>query len=161
MVFSIDLDRGVHMRAHPSLGMDIYMYVGRPRDPSKPESDWVGADPGIYFDAHGNEVSNVLAEQAGFDVESHTKQHKIKVALEEAGKEVLVRFGETKNEVVKERAGFKIKDIGVGRHNVEDPDGNVLNGRQPLTLDQANILLSHLAPVMKEEEEAKKAEKKK
>ena len=46
-------------------------------------------------------------------------------------------------------------------YKVEDPDGNVLNGRQPLTLDQANILLSHLAPVMKEEEEAKKAEKKK
>lgn len=130
MAFNIDLDRGVHMRSHPSLGMDIYMYVD---------------DPGVYYTAHGQKVTRELAEQAGYPVDTQDKEHQIKVALEKAQAEVLASFGEAKSKVVAERQGFKIMDIGLGRFNVLGPEGDLLN-KMPIPREQADMLLKHLAP---------------
>jgi hypothetical protein len=131
MVFSIDLDRGVQMSSHPSLGIDIYMYID---------------DPGIYYTAHGNPISSELARAAGFDVDAFEKKHKIKLALAKANQTVLDEFNENPGpKLVEERDGFKIMDIGMGRHNVVGPDGDVLH-KTPITLEQANILLDNLAP---------------
>ena len=103
MAFRIDLDRGVISRSHPSLGMDVYMYVD---------------DPGVYLTAHGTEVALALAEQAGFEVDKYAKQHKIKVAMANAQADVLAQFNEATTEVLVERNGFKVVDIGLGRCNV-------------------------------------------
>jgi hypothetical protein len=130
MVFSIDLDRGVWMRTHPTLNMDVYMYCD---------------DPGVYYDAHGNTVPEELAAAAGFDTEKLGRDHKIKVALKEAQDAVLAGFGEAKTKVSAERGGFKIMDIGLGRFNVHDPEGNLLH-KTPISKEQATILLDHLSP---------------
>lgn len=130
MVFSINLDRGVHMRTHPSLSMDIYMYVD---------------DPGVYYTAHGDKIDPELARAAGFPVDKQLHDHKVNEALKQAQKEVLEKFGEAKSAVLKERDGFKIMDLGMGRHNVLGPEGDLLN-KMPLSLEQAEILLKHLAP---------------
>ena len=130
MAFHIDLDRGVISRTHPSLGMDIYMYVD---------------DPGVYLTAHGSEVEKTLAEAAGFEVDTYDKQHKIKLAMAEAQSEVLAKFSEATSKVLAERNGFKVLDIGMGRCNVLSPDGDLLN-KTPISKEQADVLLKHLAP---------------
>ena len=130
MAFRIDLDRGVISRSHPSLGMDVYMYVD---------------DPGVYLTAHGTEVALALAEQAGFEVDKYAKQHKIKVAMANAQADVLAQFNEATTEVLVERNGFKVVDIGLGRCNVLSPDGDLLN-KTPVSREQAEILLKHLTP---------------
>lgn len=131
--YAIDLDRGVHSRTHPTLNMEIYMYVD---------------DPGVYLTAHGDPVKPDLAEAAGFPVAEQVREHEIKTALENAQKQVLEKFGEAqgKIKVVKERGGFRILDIGLGRHNVLTTGGDVLN-KEPLTLELAQVLLDNLAPV--------------
>ena len=130
MAFAIDLDRGVIYRSHPSLNMNIYMYVD---------------DPGVYYTAHGTPVDSALAEQAGFEVDKLDKKHKIKMALAEAQADVMARFGEAKPEVLMERDGFKVMDMGMGRCNVLGPDGDLLN-KMPISKEQAEVLLKHLAP---------------
>lgn len=138
--YAVDLDRGVWSRTHPSLNMDIYMYVD---------------DPGVYFNAHGHPVSKELAEAAGFDTEELDKKHKIKVALEKAHKDVLSQFGEAETKVYAERNGFKVMDIGLGRFNVLGPEGELLN-KSPIPKEQAELLLNHLAPKEADKAPAKK-----
>lgn len=140
--YAIDLDRGVHSRTHPTLNMDIYMYVD---------------DPGVYITAHGDPVKPELAEAAGFPVAEQVKEHEIKVALDNAKRQVLERFGEAqgKIKVVAERAGFRIIDIGLGRHNVVTSGNDVLN-KEPLTRELADLLLDNLAPVEQKAEKKSK-----
>lgn len=133
------IDRGVQVRNHPSMSMDIYMFID---------------DPGVYFSAHGDKIDPELARAAGFDVDDQSRRQQIKQALKKASDEVLARFGEAKVATVLEREGFKIIDLGLGRHNVLAPDGDLLN-KAPLPLEQAKILLDHLAP-KKVEEKVKK-----
>lgn len=140
MVFSIDLDRGVWMRTHPGVGMDVYMYVD---------------DPGVYYDAHGNQVSKAIAEAAGFDVEKLEVEHKRKTAVDNAMKEIDAKFGTTQPKVHAEQGGFTAWDMGMGRFNVKDAQGNVLN-KDPISKEQAEVLLKHLAPKPKAKDEAKK-----
>jgi len=130
MVFSINLDRGVHMRSHPSMGMDVYMYVD---------------DPGVYFDAHGNKLTSEIAEQAGFPVDDLDQKHRIKEALDAAQKQVMEQFGVAPKGPVAERDGFKVLDLGLGRYNVLGPDGSVLT-KQPISKEHAMLLLDNLAP---------------
>jgi hypothetical protein len=124
------LDRGVIMRTHPSMNMDIYMYVD---------------DPGVYFSAHGDVVADDLARTSGFDVDKQSREQSIKQAMKKAQEEVLAKFGENKSKVVAQRDGFKVVDLGLGRHNVMGPGGDLLT-KSPVPLEQATILLDHLAP---------------
>lgn len=129
-MLAIDLDRGVWMRSHPSIGMDIYMYVD---------------DPGVYYDAHGNGVPKELAEAAGFDVETLQKEHLRKTAMDNAMAEIDAKYGSHEKKVVKESGGYQVWDLGLGRYNVTDAKGNLLN-KVPITKEQYEVLLKHLAP---------------
>lgn len=134
MVFVIDLDRGVHMNSHPTLNMDVYMYVD---------------DPGVYLTAHGDLVPKEIAEAAGFPVEKHEKAHNIKTAMAAAMAEVMTKFGgEDGPKLHMERGGFKVMNIGMGRYNVHGPDGDLLT-KAPVPKEQAELLLAHLAPETK------------
>lgn len=124
------IDRGVVMRSHPTMNMDILMYID---------------DPGIYFDAHGNILTDSLAEAAGFDVSDLSRKHKIKQALRKAEQQVLEEFGAVEKTVVAEREGFTVRDIGLGRYQVHGPDGALLTN-QPISKDHALVLLDNLAP---------------
>lgn len=132
MAFNIDLDRGVHMRSHPASGMDIYMYVD---------------DPGVYLSAHGNQVDDKLAEASGFPVEEFAKKRRIKLALAAAHDKVLQELQESEgtHNVVAEKEGFQMVDIGMDRFQVLSPDGEALN-THPLPKHDAEILLEQLVP---------------
>jgi len=141
MIFNINLDRGVHSRTDPGTGMEVYMYVD---------------DPGVYLSAHGTEVDVELARRAGFPIDEQMKKRHIKLALKNAQDKVLAELAEAdKSEkvVVKEKAGFKVVDIGYDRYRVHDPDGDLLTP-SPLSLRESVILLDQLVPGSEDEPEA-------
>lgn len=113
---NIDYNRGVIKRTHPTLGLDVYMY----RD-----------EPGIFRNAYGSEVAVEVAEGCGFNVKALAKDRRrielMKVAAQKIEEQLLDEGDEIAKEVVKSRDGFHVVHIGLGRYNLEDPDGNVLN----------------------------------
>ena len=138
MAKNIDLDRGVVIMQHTT-GVNIYMYVD---------------EPGVFRNAFGNEVSDVLAKQAGYDVERLTrakvKRERMAAAMASIEAE-LEDTGEKFKKVRAVRSGFRLVDIGLGRFYVEDPDGDNMN-KVPLSREQALPLLEAMAPEGETEE---------
>lgn len=126
---NIDFDRGVVMRSHPT-GVTVYMYID---------------EPGTFRNAFGTEVSDTLAAEAGYDMKSLSKQklrrERVARAMEAIDAD-LMEQGVTKKVVVS-RAGFNLVDIGLGRYNVEDPDGHSLNP-SPLSKEQGKALFEKI-----------------
>lgn len=131
---NIDYDRGVIIKTHNASGMDVYMYADT---------------PGVFLNAFGTEVDEKLAKEAGYDVDrlsrEKVKRERIAAAAQMIEQELALADKEGQKEVVVERAGFKVIDIGLGRHFVEDPDGNRLTVHA-LPLEQAKTLLDQLTP---------------
>ena len=101
------------------------------------------AKPGTYYNAHGNEVNEALARMAGFDVDRHLKlklhAERARMASTLIAQELDVENGIGKHTTVREEAGFKMVDIGLGRYWVEDDHGP-LNKGTVLTRQQADII---------------------
>lgn len=128
---NIDFDRGVIFATHPQLGLSVYMYVDA---------------PGKYINAFGKEISETLAKEAGFEVERYAKDRRRREMLAKAAQAIdseLESVEEPKAAVVLEKEGFKVLDIGYGRFNVNDPDGNMLNAT-PLSQELAEKLVERL-----------------
>lgn len=108
--------------------MEVFMYRAR---------------PGVYYNAHGNEVNVELARLAGFDVERHARarQHQLRtqMASELIAKEEGIEDGVRRHIVVEEQAGFKLVDIGLGRYWVEDESGPLNKGTH-LTREMAKMV---------------------
>lgn len=131
MAMKIDYDRGIHKRSVDALGLDVYMYVDT---------------PGVYLNAHGTEVSEDIARKAGFPVDDHLKQRKLKERLAAARKKILEEADAVQEKkVVKERRGFKIVDIGLDRYQVISPDDDVLT-KQPQSKREAEIVFDQVVP---------------
>lgn len=135
MTRNISYKRGVIINMDPRTGVEVFMYVD---------------DPGVYLSAHGTPVAEELARAAGYDVAKFAKERKLKERLKQAHasiqKELEMESAKSDNRiVVKEKSGFKVVDIGIGRHIVQDPEGNVLHVGH-LTGEQALILIDQLVP---------------
>lgn len=130
----LDYNRGVLINLHQGLNMEIFMYVD---------------EPGIYLTAHGTRVSDELARQAGYPVDLHSKEknrrERMAAAKQAIEAELGVADGGTKT-VRAERDGFKVLDIGLGRFDVLDPDGNILHPGQHLPENVALMVLDQMAP---------------
>lgn len=130
----IDYDRGVIIQSHHS-GMDVFMYVDT---------------PGVFLTAHGKDVSEQIAAEAGYDVAKLMKERIRRERIDQATKLISKELEDEKDlveNVVEEREGWKLVSTGLGRHNVVDPDGNILN-RSPLVLDSAKRLFDGMAPAV-------------
>lgn len=137
----IDYDRGVIFKTHPTNGMNVYMYVDT---------------PGKYLNAFGTGVEEKLAAEAGFDIEKYgklrIKGERMATAMKAIEEELeMVDKVET---VVQEQDGFKLIDIGLGRHVLKDPEGNILTTTM-LSEEQGKLLLSRLVPQPKEVPDAR------
>jgi hypothetical protein len=144
----VDYDRGVIINVHPGTGMDVFMYVDA---------------PGKYITAHSNEVSETIAREAGYDVEKLSKERTRLERKLAAAKLIDAELADDKDieqVVVRERDGWKLVSFGVGRHNVVDPDGNVLN-RSPLSLEMGEKIFVSFAGEEKVEEKPDGGGKKK
>lgn len=128
----IDYDRGVIINVHKTTGMDVFMYVD---------------SPGRFADAHGNVVPDSIAGESGFDIEKLGKERlrleRKKQANALIDKE-LADEADTAEKTLSERNGFKLVTIGLGRHNVRDPEGNILN-TQPMAKESAQRLWAAMA----------------
>ncbi len=131
MPHNIDYDRGVIKRTHSS-GAEIFMY----RD-----------DPGVFLNAFGTEVDEKMAQDAGMNIEKYALARRKKARMAEAMELIDAEFLDTSNEriVIKTRGGFNLISLGLGRHILEDPDGNNLTPR-PLTSDEGELLFEQMAP---------------
>lgn len=133
---NIDYDRGVTKRKHKATGIDVYMYDD---------------EPGVFRTAHGNIIAVKFAKEAGFDIASLEKERVKKERVAQAMSAIEAEFSShgAVREVLKEKDGLRVVHIGAGRHNVEDPDGGVLN-QVHLSKEVALKLLDSLAPSAEE-----------
>lgn len=130
----VDYDRGAIIQTHPGTGMDVFMYVDT---------------PGKYFDAHLNAVPDNIAREANYNVEALAKERlrmERKLQASAIIDKEIADDDSLKEEIVSERNGFTVVTIGKGRHNVKDPDGNILNAH-PLPKEMAEKLFSAMAGV--------------
>lgn len=136
----IDYDRGALIMVHPGTGMDVFMYVDQ---------------PGVYMNAHGHAVADNIAREAGYDVEKLGKERVRRERIAAASAAIDQEFHDTKDQddiVVRCVDGWKLVSFGFGRHNVVDPDGNVLN-KMPLSLEMGEKLFASFAPQVEEKKE--------
>ena len=137
----MDYNRGVMINQDPRSGVEVFMYTDT---------------PGIYYNAHGTVVTDELAKAAGYDTEGNAKKKRLSErmaqAMEAIKKELQAEEVEglrPAENIVLERNGFKLLDIGLGRHVVKDPDGNPLTP-EPLTKELGTRLFDQLVPVVSE-----------
>jgi hypothetical protein len=104
-------------------------------------------DPGVYYSSHGTPVSETLAREAGFDVGLFARRKLLKDRLAQAQEQITkdLEMAVESRVVVVGRGGFSVVDIGHGRHQLLDPDGELLTP-QWLPLEQARGLLDQLVP---------------
>lgn len=131
----IDLNRGVMIKRHTASGMYVYMYRKQ---------------PGIYYDAHGNEVSEAMAAAVGYDVatlaKARMKRERMAAAMSAIEAEIEAADGEDLDDKpLVERAGYKITKLPLGNANIYGPDGEKLNTK-PMPVAEAKVMLDHLAP---------------
>lgn len=132
----IDYDRGVIINVHQASGIDVFMYVD---------------DPGKFLTAHGTPVTDILAKEAGYDVEKLAKDRVKKSRKEQALQMIdaeLADDKDVKEDIVEEKNGWKIITTGLGRHHLIDPDGNRLTS-VPQPLEAAQKLLNGMAGEVK------------
>ena len=136
---AIDLDRGVHIR-YTRAGVAVYEYIGLARDGFR------DGKPGHWYNDHGDEVGPQLAKEAGYDTAAGLRERKKRerIATATAAIEQEYRPEEAVNETVAEKNGYKAVHIGLDRHNIVDPDGNVLN-KKALTKGEALRTLEAVA----------------
>lgn len=128
---NIDYNRGVTKRMTPA-GVEIFMYKD---------------EPGVFRNAFGDTVALELAEQAGYNV-AHLGQIRAKqTRLTEAHAAIEAEFksSETERSIIQEINGYQLVSIGLGRHEVLDPEGNKLSA-DPLTRQEADVLIKAMIP---------------
>lgn len=142
----IDVNRGVTMRKavrfdkkNPKKfetaygGLEVYMYKD---------------SPGIFYDAHGNEVNEKLAGIAGFPINKLANERKRKERLaafkDQVDKE-LALISEDDPIVLAERDGWKIVQAPGGRARIMTTDGDYITPL-PVTQEEAFQLLDLTFP---------------
>lgn len=139
----IDYDRGVIINTDNVTGIDVYMYVDA---------------PGVYLNAHGIQVPEVIARSAGFNVEGNAKE-KLKLDRIAAAKSVIENdlkdATDETGECIKLDGGYSLIGIGLGRYLLKDPDGNTLT-ETPLSKEHATSVAKLLAQGNSKKTEAAK-----
>lgn len=127
----INLDDGYSIRIHPGYGMEVFMRK---------------SEPGVFLNAHGDEVAVQIAQEAGFNTEVllHEKERRAKVSQAEAEINKLYA-GAGAEKVVKDRNGYSLVDIGFDRFVVRDPEGRAVN-TNPVSGAVAEKLFDQLVP---------------
>ena len=130
---NIDLDRPLRMRVLDGTGIQVYMYID---------------EPGVFRNAFGQEVSETLAKQAGYEVErlgrERMKREKMKAAFAAIERE-MDTASDIEEKVLVERSGYKLVDIGLGRTVITDPDGSKLT-TMPVPQELGQKLFDELVP---------------
>ncbi len=137
MTDGIDVNRGVMIQKHPSMGL-VYMYID---------------EPGVFRNTFGKEVPEKVAKQAAFDVETLGKERIKRERMSEAmtAIEIELELAITADEetILWERGGYRVVKLSLGKAYLFDDENNKLT---PIAIPQeeAKLLLDHLVPEEKE-----------
>ena len=129
----IDIDRGVSIREHKGTDSKVFMFKEK---------------PGVYLNAHGDEVSETVAREAGFPVEQFRRERLRAEKLADAAALVEAEMASPtapEASVVNERGGFKMLDMGFGRYLIETTEGDRVTPKA-VGLAVAASLFAKLAP---------------
>lgn len=145
MASKIDVVRGVSVRKHFASGMLVYMYIDQ---------------PGVYLNTFGDEVSEKIAAEAGFEVvqlgKAKKKADMVSRYMQEVEAQLEMDTGQ--QSVIAERAGYKVITNGQGMSRIIADDGSALNV-MPIPDEQALALLDEILPDEKAEDPEPKIEK--
>ena len=126
----IDENRGCIVRFGPG-NVEVVMYKD---------------EPGIYLTNTGAMVSEKIAAAAGFPVKDLAQKRDIQLRKTAALSAIEDEFqSSTEEKTIAEGGGFSVVSIGLGRHEVRDPNGVTLT-EMPMSRKEAEMLLSKLAP---------------
>lgn len=127
----IDRNRGCTIRLHPS-GFRVVMYQDA---------------PGEYVDERGTEVTERVAEQAGYDVATLRRERLKRARLAEKRAEVEREFSTEQEDVEKllsaPQQGLAVKHVGKGKYAIIGEDGQRMT-KKPLTKAEAETLMEDL-----------------
>ena len=119
--FDIDSPPGAQIRYTPD-GMAVYMRFDK---------------PGLWYNDHGKRVPDVIAAQAGYDIEDLSRLRKRDEAIARVTAGVEAEFAVAKKRVVAEADDYRVIEVAKGYYNVEFDDGTILNTRGPLGREAA------------------------
>lgn len=129
----ISYNRGVRKRHNVKLGIDVFMYKD---------------EPGVYRNAFGDEINEAVAKAAGFPVERLRKlrirNERMAKAMAEIEADLDLDEDVAERKVVSEKGKYKLVSLGMGRHILEDPDGNTIT-KKHLTREEGDKLLNAMA----------------
>jgi hypothetical protein len=129
----IDVDAGYSIKELPD-GTRIFMHK---------------AHPGTYLNASGEEISEAIAKQAGFDTERYrrerTRSDKMAEAQAVIEQELTAHQATPEASVVAERNGYRLLDVGYSRFQVTLDDGTPVTPKA-VTLPLARSIFAKLAP---------------
>ncbi len=126
----VDLNRGVTIRITAG-GMRVHMYKD---------------EPGVYRTVTGALLSEKVAFEAGFPVQELGQTREIQLRKTAAFAAIENEFDKVSEEkLIKEAGGFQVIALGLGRHEVRDPNGVTLT-EAPMSRKESLLLLSKLAP---------------
>lgn len=134
---SISNDDGLRIMGHPK-GFNIYMVKSR---------------PGVFYNIHGDIVSDEAAREAGFPVEKLVKERKRRELMSKAQTEIAAQLDQEfadkpEDEPLMERRGYRLMPHPLGGYRLLDPDGaSVLSPTAPpLPEEQAIELFNKVVP---------------
>ena len=128
----IDVNRGVMIQKHPSMGL-VYMYIDT---------------PGVYLNAFGNEIPEAIAKQAFFDVETlgkeRLKRERMRTAMTAIELELELANSAEEEIILWERGTFRVVGLGLGKAYLYDGEDKLTP--MAISQEEAKVLLDHLAP---------------
>ena len=140
MPTGIDVNRGVMIKKHPSMGL-VYMYLDT---------------PGVFLNAFGKEIPEAIAGQAFFDIEplgkERIKRERMREAMTAIELELELANSADEETVLWSRGTFRVVKLALGNAYLYDGDEKLTPVAIPA--QEAKVLLDHLAP-----EEDEKGEK--
>lgn len=127
----LDLDRGVTKRRHPN-GFVVAMYKD---------------EPGVFVDIKGGQVTEAIAEQAGFDIETLSVQRRKNEKMAEAREKIESEFASQTEEMERildaRTDSYAVRHVGGGKYGIFDDAGNRLT-EKPLTKAEAEGFVDKL-----------------
>lgn len=140
LIGGIDYDRGA--------------IIKQSKDQTLPEVIMYKDEPGVYYAANGRKISVEAARLAGFDVVTYEKLRKRSIfqkrSLEQWDE--VNRTAQAARQIVFEKGGYRVVDLGLERHIVEDSDGFLLTPGSHLSLAEAKRALDLFIPLGEEVE---------
>lgn len=123
----IDYDRGVVIRKAQDLGIEVFMYKD---------------EPGVFLSALGRPVAATLAKRAGYDIDALARLRQHRELLAVAARSIADRVGvaepTSSGKTIKEIDGYKVVLLGMNRHVVVGPAGELLT--EGVALDEKTAL---------------------